>query len=74
MAGSEKKGQIWGGGLGFEVPVGPSVDMAAEGRGVKERARVREGQVRRKECLGTSAKEPPRSICSQARSVCVNQA
>lgn len=35
MAGFEK-GQIWGGGLGFEVPVGPSIEMVAEGRRVKD--------------------------------------
>lgn len=30
MAGSEEKGQICGGGLASEIPVGPSIKMVAE--------------------------------------------
>lgn len=57
-----------------EVPVGPSIEMTANGRVVKERPRIRESQVRRKECLGQSTEETSRPSCSLYRylfSLCI---
>lgn len=74
VAGTEEKGQVWGGRLGFEIPVVPSTEIVAEARGVKKIARMGECLPKKKEKVPVRAlrnTKGPSVHCTEVCCVCV---